>query len=89
MGCGKPIICTNVGGNPELIQDGHNGYLVDVGDVKTLSNRILRILGDTGSSQKLGERAQRALARSFSLEQMISSYTRLYDQLGHMNGATN
>ena len=44
MACAKPVVCTNVGGNPELIRNGYNGFLVDKGNIHLLAERIHAIL---------------------------------------------
>jgi glycosyltransferase involved in cell wall biosynthesis len=44
MAVGKPIVATRVGGVPYLVKDGETGFIVDVGDVTALSDRIVRIL---------------------------------------------
>src|SRR5262249_8887118 len=46
MAVGKPVVATRVGGVPYLIDDGQTGFVVDVGDVDTLADRILTILSD-------------------------------------------
>ncbi|MGH7146271.1 MAG: glycosyltransferase, partial [Nitrospiraceae bacterium] len=81
MGCGKPAICTNVGGNRELIEDGRNGFLVDVGDVHGLAERIRRILSDPELGRVMGKHAQRRISDNYSLERMADSYSRLYEEL--------
>ena len=40
---GKPVVCTRVGGIPEVVQDHECGYLVDRGDTKTMSNKVLTL----------------------------------------------
>jgi glycosyltransferase involved in cell wall biosynthesis len=44
MACRCPVISTRVGGPVDIIEEGVNGHLVDIGDVKGLSDRLLRIL---------------------------------------------
>jgi len=44
MAAGLPIIATSIGGIPEIIEDGVNGFLIDPGDYHTLANRIILLL---------------------------------------------
>ncbi len=46
MDCGLPIVATNVGGLPEIIQEGTNGFIVDPGKPELLAENILKILED-------------------------------------------
>src|SRR5262249_9130700 len=55
MQAGRPIVCTDTGGNPELVQDGTNGFLVPVGDVDTLADRLVKLLSDRAFARRLGE----------------------------------
>jgi L-malate glycosyltransferase len=89
MGCSLPIICTNVGGNPELIRDGYNGFLFKVGDIRTLSERILTLLAERPLARAFGERARKTMEELCSREKMVSSYEDLYQRLdGRERGKT-
>ena len=81
MGCAKPSVCTNVGGNPELIDDGQNGFLINVGDIKSLADRIVTLLRDPPLAARVGRHARRKIVEHFSLERMVNSYTHLYQHL--------
>ncbi|MBZ5538260.1 MAG: glycosyltransferase [Acidobacteriia bacterium] len=85
MGCGKPVVCTRAGGNPELVEDGHNGYLVEVGDVEGLADRIIRVLSDPSLAREIGLRAQKRIFEEFSVDRMANAYMKLYEDLA--NGA--
>jgi glycosyltransferase involved in cell wall biosynthesis len=77
MAAGLPIITTPVGGTPELIEDGVEGFLIQPGDCQALARRIALLLGDAELRRQLGERAQRR-ARRFDLAQVLA---RLGDEL--------
>lgn len=81
MGCGKPTICTNVGGNPELIREGFNGFLVGVGEFKNMAERMMSVLSDTSLAEKLGANARESMIHEFSREKMVNSYAKLYEEL--------
>jgi glycosyltransferase involved in cell wall biosynthesis len=67
-----------VGGIPELIDDGVNGYLVGRGDAPGMSDRILKLLGDPGLRERMGEAGRVVVAEKFDLRtnvaQLIESY---------------
>lgn len=70
MAAGVPIITTNSGGNPELIDDGKNGMLVDFNDLKGFSDAIVRLTKD-GDRRRKFVNESKARVRSFSQERMI------------------
>jgi O-antigen biosynthesis protein len=57
MAFGKPIISTNVGGVVEIIRSGENGYVVDVGDAKTIAGLITRLYHEPALRRQLGQQA--------------------------------
>jgi L-malate glycosyltransferase len=81
MGCGKPTLCTRVGGNPEVVREGCEGYLIGVGDVESLAQRMIEILSDPSLAKRLGENARRRVAQDFSTEKMVNSYMHLYEEM--------
>lgn len=81
LASGKPTVCTDVGGNRELIRDGENGFLVPVGDVVALHDRIRRILADAALAARLGRRAKESIGSRFSMTDMVNAYMELYDEL--------
>jgi glycosyltransferase involved in cell wall biosynthesis len=76
-----PIIATNVGGNPELIEDGVNGFLVKRGDLEDLKSKILRLHGDEFLRNKFIENSSEKVRR-FSFERMINDTIQI---LGYTN----
>lgn len=68
---GKAIIATNAGGNPELIEDGVNGILVNVGDTAGLA-RAMRLLCEDSRLRSLLEEGARVSSARFSTSGMIS-----------------
>ena len=81
MACGQPCVATDVGGNPELIQDGRNGYLVPVGDCDEAARRILELLHDSTAAQRMGRAGREIVEARFSVQAMIDNLTGLYEQL--------
>lgn len=84
MGCGKPVVCTRAGGNPELVNDGANGYLVNVGDVEALAKRIQEILRSETLRFTLGRNGRNRFQQEFTSDRMIAAYMDMYDEV--LNG---
>ena len=70
MAAGTPVITTTVGGNPEIITDGHNGLLVPYNQAGELKAAIVRLLNDEALRQQLIGNAARTWQR-FSVEAML------------------
>lgn len=68
MACAKPRIATNVGGIPTVIEDGHDGILVEPGDVEGLARALDLLMSDPDLRRRLGEAAHDRMPE-FSMEQ--------------------
>ncbi|MDD2336057.1 MAG: glycosyltransferase family 4 protein [Geobacteraceae bacterium] len=71
MRAGLPIVATNVGGNPESIEDGISGLLVPPKDAVSLANAIVSCIKDQRISETLGRGARRRFEAEFTLEKNI------------------
>ena len=80
MAAGKPVVATNVGGNPELIIDGETGLLVPPRDARALAAGIGSLLGDAAEARRLSENGLDRVKRYFGVETMIESYQAVYER---------
>jgi glycosyltransferase involved in cell wall biosynthesis len=80
MQAARPVVCTDTGGNPEIVQDGRNGFLVPVGDSGALAERLVQVLSDSMLAKRLGE-AGRETVRSFTHERMLAEQMSCYDKV--------
>jgi glycosyltransferase involved in cell wall biosynthesis len=80
MASGTPVVGTQVGGVPELIQHGVNGLLVEVGSPIPLAEAVVAILTDPALAERLGRNGRRTAAR-FGVQQMLSCTCSVYEQL--------
>jgi glycosyltransferase involved in cell wall biosynthesis len=81
MAARLPVVATAVGGSPELVREGVNGYLVPPGAPAALSRRILDLLASPQARRRMGERGRRIVATEFGVDQMRASYDALYEEL--------
>ncbi|MFC1785509.1 glycosyltransferase family 4 protein, partial [Candidatus Neomarinimicrobiota bacterium] len=81
MHAGKPIIASNIGALPELIDDGYSGILINPFDADLWSEKITYLLNNQDESIKLAKRAKEKAKRSFSVKRFIEQYNFLYDSL--------
>jgi glycosyltransferase involved in cell wall biosynthesis len=81
LAIGKPVICTSVGGNPEIVEDGVNGFVVAPRDSAALADRILRLHADRGFATSVGPRNVEKFRSFFSLQAMVGSHERLFTEI--------
>ena len=81
MACGVPAVCSKVGGLPEVIRDGVEGYLVPPRDVKGMAARALEILTDSGLRERMGRAARERALLDFCSTKIIPRYEKLYKEL--------
>jgi glycosyltransferase involved in cell wall biosynthesis len=60
MACRCPVVSTGVGGPIDIIENGHNGFLVPIGDAEALANRVIDVL--TFSDKQWSAMSDAALA---------------------------
>lgn len=78
MAQGLAVVATDVGGIPNLIQDGFNGSLVKVRDGHALACAIKRLLQDDQQVKLYGMNARQTIAANFSLEKMVADTETVY-----------
>lgn len=81
MAAGKTVVATNVGGNPEVVEDGVTGFLVPPQNPEKLAETINNLLKNRGLSQKMGEAGRNHIKENFTLERMVKEYETLYERL--------
>ena len=81
MACGVPSVVTRVGGNPEAINDGENGFLVPVEDDAAAAERLLTLLRNPEQAAQMGERGRNSVETRFSAEAMIQKLITVYRDL--------
>mgnify|MGYP005813944521 CR=1 FL=1 len=78
---GVPVVATAVGGNPEVVADGVDGYLAPPGDPGTLAGRILDALADEGRRRDMGQRGRRRILEHFTVRSQEVAYRTLFEEL--------
>ena len=81
MALKKPVVATEVGGNPELIVNGKTGYLVPPKRADKLSSAIIKLLDDPLKREEMGNEGFVRAKNKFSMEQMIKQTDQLYRAL--------
>jgi glycosyltransferase involved in cell wall biosynthesis len=86
MAMEKPVVGTLVGGIPDLIEHGANGYLVSPGKERELASAVLKILNDKGLAVKMGEAGRKKVTDRFSADTMVRSIEKVYGELLEKKG---
>lgn len=81
MACKKPVIATNVGGVPELVRNGENGYVVPSGNVDALASAMEKIISDKRHLRQLAENALKTVTDEFSLRNQLQAFEKIYDSV--------
>jgi glycosyltransferase involved in cell wall biosynthesis len=81
MACGVPSVVTRVGGNPEAIADGENGFLVSVEDHAAAAEKLLTLLSDPERAAAIGENGRISVQTRFSADVMIQRLVGVYRDL--------
>jgi glycosyltransferase involved in cell wall biosynthesis len=68
MAAGKPVIATNGGGVPEIVEDGKTGILVPMGDVQAMAAGISRLLAEPALAAEMGARGRERVRNHFTIE---------------------
>lgn len=76
--CHVPVVCTDTGGNCELIKDGETGYLVPVGDINLLAERIYMLLSNHKKAKLFADQAAHHVTKLCGLDTMLSKHEKLY-----------
>jgi L-malate glycosyltransferase len=78
MACKVVPIATRVGGLPEVIEHGKNGYLAPVGDVETMANYAIELLTEEAHLQTMAQQARAAAQARFCASKIIPQYEEFY-----------
>ena len=81
MACGVPPVATRVGGLPELVTDGVDGFLEPVGDIAAQSRRVIELLTNEPLHRKMAEAARRTAVERFASSTIIPQYEKYYEEV--------
>ncbi len=78
MFAGKPIVCSGVGGVPEIIDHGRDGLILDGFDIKNAADQLSVLLRDKDLRIKMGKAARQKAMGKFSKDRMVEEYEGVY-----------
>ncbi|OGY36941.1 MAG: hypothetical protein A3E36_04610 [Candidatus Andersenbacteria bacterium RIFCSPHIGHO2_12_FULL_45_11b] len=81
MGCGLPVIASNVGGNNEIVHEGKNGYLIAGNNIDDLAEKLSTLINDKSLRLGMGKKS-RAYAMEYDWKNIMNKYNTLIMQYG-------
>ena len=81
MAVGRPVVATDVGGNPEVVVDGETGFLVPPGDPHPLATATIKLLQAPEMAVEMGAAGRRRVMERYRVEVMTRRIEDLYDTL--------
>lgn len=81
MASACPVVASDVGGLPELVQDGRTGLLVPPGDADVLAAAVYQLLSDVSYARQMGEAARRVFLENFHVDRMAQRTFAVYSEL--------
>ena len=82
MFVGKPAVAADIGGIPEVVKDGYNGYLVPAGNSGRLADGILKLIRDPELRKAMGDRGRELANGHFTADAMARNIEELYETIG-------
>ena len=81
LSTGLPMVTTNVGGIPETITDGKDGFMCQPFNAKQMSERILYLLEHPSTAQEMGYQARKTIMERFDWRLIVKNVLRVYDEV--------
>jgi len=81
MAAGVPVAATSVGGIPDVVADGINGFLFTPGDSATLQRLLRRLMHDAELGKRMALAARETVRLRFSAEHVLAQLDKLYGDL--------
>ena len=81
LAAGRPVVATDAGGTGDVVRDGIDGYLVDVGDTDAMAARLAEIAADPSVGARLAAAGQKRVLSRYAVTRLVDDADRLYRAL--------
>jgi glycosyltransferase involved in cell wall biosynthesis len=85
LAAGTPVVATRVGGVPDVVRDGKDGFLVEPGATDELADRLRRLATDPGLRRRLGSAGRERVLPRYAVARLVEDIDRLYRSLLEAN----
>jgi glycosyltransferase involved in cell wall biosynthesis len=86
LASGLPVVATRVGGVPDVVRDGEDGFLVEPGAVGELAERLATLAADPELRRRLGEAGRARVLPRYAVQRLLDDVDRLYRDLLQAKG---
>jgi glycosyltransferase involved in cell wall biosynthesis len=80
MASALPVVATAVGGNADLVQHDQTGFIVPPANPQAMAQQIVALASNPWHAQKMGQLGRQRVVNTFSMQAMMATYQRVYDQ---------
>jgi glycosyltransferase involved in cell wall biosynthesis len=77
----RPVVATRVGGVPDIVREGEDGFLVEIGDTEALAERLARLASDPALRSRMGDAARARVLPRYAVDRLVDDIDRLYRSL--------
>jgi glycosyltransferase involved in cell wall biosynthesis len=81
LAAGRPAVATRVGGVPDVVRDGVDGHLVEVGDASTLGERLAELARDPARREEMGKEGRARVVERYAVSRLVDDIDALYREL--------
>jgi glycosyltransferase involved in cell wall biosynthesis len=81
LAAARPVVATRVGGVPDVVRDGEDGFLVEAGAIDDLADRLARLARDADLRRRMGEAGRTRVLPRYAVQRLIDDVDRLYRSL--------
>lgn len=79
--CEKPVIVSNVGGLPEVVENGKTGFVVKYGDINAIVNALERLILDKQLRKNMGKNARKRIMKLYDWKNSVKLMLKIYENL--------
>jgi len=81
LAAGRPVVATRVGGVPDVVRDGEDGFLVEAGATDELADRLARLARDPALRERMGKQGRERVLPRYAVDRLVDDVDRLYRSL--------
>jgi len=82
MALSRAVVCSNIGGIPEVVEEGENGFLFNSGDIDMLVSKLDFLYHNDNIKREIGKNAQLTIYKKFNSEINVTRLVNIYKELG-------